>query len=137
MIGCNNISNIIECNQYISDVYMLKTTFLIILLIYAFIMIYYSRTKHYKNITKEFKSIKILFFLPKILAYAYLGFTFYFPFLLSINYPIDDFMRFIYAFIIPIVAWISILSFLVLTDWITQRLGFENFSHFIKSAMKK
>lgn len=137
MIGCNGYTDVIECSQYISDVYMQKSFFLIILTIFAFIMIYYSRTSHYKKVIKEFQSIKIMLFLPKILAYTFLGFSFYFPFLMSVNVSIEYFMRFIYGFVIPIVAWMSLFMFLLFTDWVIQRLGFENFKHFVNSAMKK
>ena len=137
MIGCSTYTNNLECFQYVQDIFMMKSLLIIILLIFSFSIIFYSKTKHCKKLKKEFTSIRIMLFLPTMLAYVYLGFSFYFPFLLSVNVGIDAFMNFIYAFVVPTIAWISMLSFLLFIDWVTQRLGFENFKHFIQSVMKR
>lgn len=137
MIGCGNYTETIACLQYVNNVQNMKISMLAILIILSILVIYYCRTKHYRQVVSEFQSVKTFLLVPRWLAYTFLAFSFYFPFLLSITVPIEDFMRFIYAFVIPVVAWMSMLSFLLFIDWVFQRLGFENFKHFVNSAWKK
>lgn len=137
MIGCDSYTSTISCMQYVQDVYMMKFFLLAVLIIASLLMIYFSKTKYYKQLTEEFTSFKTFFFLPRWLSYVFLAFSFYFPFLLSVKVPLDSFLNFIYAFVIPVVAWFSLLSFLLFIDWLFQRFGFESFGHFVRSAMKK
>lgn len=137
MIGCGVYTDTLSCMQYVQDVKMMKVLLILVLLIGSIIMIYYSRTSHYKKLTTEFISFKTFFRVPIIFSYVFLGFIFYVPFLLSINISIDAFMNYIYAFVVPVVAWMSMMCFLIFIDWMFQRFGFENFKHFIRSARGK
>jgi len=137
MIGCPGYTDALSCVQYVNDIFFQKISILIILYLFSFAVIYYCRTNHYKKLVEEFISFKTFFLVPRWFAYVFIAFTFYYPFTLSITFPYEDFLRLIFAFVVPVVAWMSLLTFLLFTDWIFQRLGFENFKHFINSVWKK
>lgn len=137
MIGCINYSTTIECLQYVNDVQNTKYLYTFLLLIFAIAIIYYSKTKNYKLLSKKYESFNLMLKFPIWASYLILFIMFFMPIMLSIQTSLDSFMTIVWAIFIPIIFWFVLFIYLLIYQWIINKLGFKNTKSFIKAARKK
>ena len=137
MIGCSIYTDAIECTQYINDVMQMKILFIIILLILSLLTIYFTNSKKYRMLKKKYSMFNTMFMLPKWSSYLFLITLIFIPFFLSINVEREVFLNYIYAFIVPNIAWMLLILFGFGFEWIANRLGFNSSKHFMKCLLFK
>lgn len=138
MIGCIGYTDIIECSQYVQDVHLIKTLYLVALLSAAILIIYYSKTKSYKRLTTKYQSYKTMLMLPVGISYlAIFVILLGLPGLMSVNTSLDEFSPFVWAILTPAIFWAVLMIFYFIGDWVFLKLGFSGGKAFLKAVLKK